>query len=110
LREEHRQRDLADVCALAGHVGAGDECERVAVSEPGVISDELVAELLFEDRVPAVDNFQHAIGRDRGSTISTFLRQRCECGKHVDPGEPRREFLESANVRQEHLAHFFEQL
>ena len=75
LGQQGDQRDLADVGAFAGHVGAGDEAERIVGAKVGVVGDELAAELLLEDGMAAVDDLQHAV-IDDGRAGSSAARRR----------------------------------
>ena len=99
LRHQREQRGLADVGALAGHVGAGDEerwssggrrssrssrmraARRSARTCPAASRD-------VEHRVPAVDRCRaRARRRLVGRHVAARAGQLGEAGEHVDLGE-----------------------
>jgi len=101
--------NLANVGAFAGHVGASDERERIVGGEMRIIGHELGAKLLFEDRMTAIDDIQHAIFNDSGAgNIAVRSRGRLSRREHRR-GRDRARVPGTGDMREQALADLLEE-
>ena len=105
LRQQRDQRDLADVGALAGHVRAGDERERVVVGAKRVslATNSLPSCCSSTGWRPSTISSTRLVD-DRRAAVAALLRERRQRRQHVDPRQAVGQLLERADVRQQRLA------
>ena len=105
LRHQADQGHLAHVGGLTGHVGPGDDRDRVLLTvERRVVGDKVTGEHLLDDRMAAVLDADDALTVDLGAHIAVSLRRQGQGAQNVQHRQRSRGFLDAHDLPADRVA------